>query len=87
MVSELPYQVNKARLHERIAEMVRSAKIDGIRDVRDESDRSGMRLVIILKQDANPHKVLNELYKHTPMQTTFGVNMLALVEAGFSHAC
>ena len=82
VVSELPYQVNKARLQERIAEMAKERKIEGIRDVRDESDRSGMRLVIILKQDAQPRKVLNALYKHTQMQTTFGVNMLALVEGG-----
>jgi DNA gyrase subunit A (EC 5.99.1.3) len=82
VVTELPYQVNKARLQERIAELARDRKIEGIRDVRDESDRSGMRLVIILKQDAQPKKVLNALYKHTQMQTTFGVNLLALVEGG-----
>src|SRR5215218_5238313 len=82
VVSELPYQVNKARLQERIAEMAKERKIEGIRDVRDESDRSGMRLVVILKQDAQPKKVLNALYKHTQMQTTFGINMLALVEGG-----
>jgi DNA gyrase subunit A len=82
IVTELPYQVNKARLQERIAELAKERKIEGIRDVRDESDRSGMRLVIILKQDAQPKKVLNALYKHTQMQTTFGVNMLALVEGG-----
>src|SRR5215207_531843 len=82
VVTELPYQVNKARLQERMAEMAKERKIEGIRDVRDESDRSGMRLVIILKQDAQPKKVLNALYKHTQMQTTFGVNMLALVEGG-----
>ena len=87
VVTELPYQVNKARLQERIAEMAKERKIEGIRDVRDESDRSGMRLVIILKQDAQPKKVLNALYKHTQMQTTFGVNMLALVEGGCSRAC
>jgi DNA gyrase subunit A len=82
VVTELPYQVNKARLQERMAEMAKERKIEGIRDVRDESDRSGMRLVIILKQDAQPRKVLNALYKHTQMQTTFGINMLALVEGG-----
>ncbi|MBX7215296.1 MAG: DNA gyrase subunit A, partial [Thermoflexales bacterium] len=82
VVTELPYQVNKARLQERIAEMAKERKIEGVRDVRDESDRSGMRLVIILKQDAQPKKVLNALYKHTQMQTTFGINMLALVEGG-----
>lgn len=82
VVTELPYQVNKARLQERIAELARERKIEGVRDVRDESDRTGMRLVIILKQDAQPKKVLNALYKHTQMQTTFGVNMLSLVENG-----
>lgn len=82
VVTELPYQVNKARLIERIAELAKDRKIEGVRDIRDESDRNGMRLVIILKQDAQPKKVLNALYKHTQMQTTFGVNMLALVEDG-----
>lgn len=82
VVSELPYQVNKARLQERIAELAKDRKIEGIRDVRDESDRTGMRLVVILKQDAQPKKVLNALYKHTQMQQTFGVNTLALVDQG-----
>ncbi|MEN9938635.1 MAG: hypothetical protein RLZZ387_5214 [Chloroflexota bacterium] len=82
IVTELPYQVNKARLQERMAELAKERKIEGIRDVRDESDRTGMRLVVLLKQDAQPKKVLNALYKHTQMQTTFGVNMLALVEEG-----
>jgi DNA gyrase subunit A len=82
VVTELPYQVNKARLQERIAELAKDRKIDGVRDVRDESDRTGMRLVILLKQDAQPKRVLNALYKHTQMQTTFGINMLALVEEG-----
>lgn len=82
VVTELPYQVNKARLHERIAEMAKERKIEGIRDVQDQSDRTGMRLVVFLKQDAQPKKVLNALYKHTQMQTTFGVNMLALTEGG-----
>ncbi len=82
VVTELPYQVNKARLQERMAELAKERKIEGVRDVRDESDRTGMRLVIILKQDAQPKKVLNALYKHTQMQTTFGINMLALVEEG-----
>ena len=80
VVTELPYQVNKARLQERIAELVKERKIDGIRDIRDESDRNGIRLVVILKQDAQPKKVLNQLFKFTQMQVTFGVNMLALVE-------
>ncbi|HET9224559.1 MAG TPA: DNA gyrase subunit A [Roseiflexaceae bacterium] len=82
IVTELPYQVNKARLQERMAELAKERKIEGIRDVRDESDRSGMRLVVILKQEAQPKKVLNALYKHTQMQTTFGINLLALVENG-----
>jgi DNA gyrase subunit A len=82
IVTELPFQVNKARLQERIAEMVREKKIDGIRDIRDESDRNGMRIVIMLKQDAQPRKVLNALYRHSQMQTTFGINMLSLVENG-----
>jgi DNA gyrase subunit A len=82
VVTELPYQVNKATLQERMAELAKERKIEGIRDVRDESDRSGMRLVVILKQDAQPKKVLNALYKHTQMQTTFGINLLALVEGG-----
>jgi DNA gyrase subunit A len=82
VVTELPYQVNKARLHERIAEMARERKIEGIRDIQDQSDRNGMRLVIFLKQDAQPRKVLNALYKHSQMQTTFGVNLLALTEDG-----
>jgi len=80
VVTELPYQVNKARLIERIAELVKDRKIEGIRDVRDESDRSGVRLVVILKQEAQPKKVLNHLFKYTQMQVTFGINMLALVE-------
>jgi DNA gyrase subunit A len=82
VVTELPYQVNKARLHERIAEMAKDRKIDGIRDIQDQSDRTGMRLVIFLKQDAQPKKVLNALYKHSQMQTTFGINLLALTDAG-----
>jgi DNA gyrase subunit A len=80
IVTELPYQVNKARMIERIAELVKDKRIDGIRDVRDESDRSGIRVVIMLKQDAQPKKVLNQLFKYTQMQVTFGVNMLALVD-------
>ncbi|HYF61858.1 MAG TPA: DNA gyrase subunit A, partial [Herpetosiphonaceae bacterium] len=82
VVTEMPYQVNKAKLIERIAELVKEKKIEGIRDVRDESDRSGIRMVVILKQDAQPKKVLNQLYKYTNMQTTFGANMLALIEEG-----
>lgn len=80
IVSEIPYQVNKARLIEKIAELVRDKKIDGISDLRDESDRAGMRIVIELKRDVNPNIVLNQLYKHTQMQVTFGVIMLTLVD-------
>ena len=79
VVHELPYQVNKARLVEKIAELVREKKIEGITDLRDESDRNGMRVVIELRRDVNPSVTLNNLYKHTQMQSTFGINMLALV--------
>jgi len=80
VVREIPYQVNKARLIERIAELVKDKKLDGISDLRDESDRRGMRIVIELRRDANPRIVLNQLYKHTQMQESFGVIMLALVD-------
>ena len=76
--TEIPYQVNKARLIERIAETVREKLIEGISDLRDESDREGVRVVIELKRDAEPDIVLNQLYRHTALQTSFGVNMLAL---------
>ncbi|MCD1261789.1 DNA gyrase subunit A [Paenibacillus athensensis] len=79
IVNELPYQVIKARLIEKIAELVREKKIDGITDLRDESDRNGMRIVIELRRDVNPHVVLNNLYKQTAMQSNFGIIMLALV--------
>ena len=79
VVTELPYMVNKARLIEKIAELVRDKKIDGITDLRDESDRQGMRICIELRRDVNPNVVLNLLYKHTQLQDTFGVIMLALV--------
>ncbi|WP_044481595.1 DNA gyrase subunit A [Paenibacillus antibioticophila] len=79
IVDELPYQVNKARLVEKIAELVREKRIDGITDLRDESDRNGMRVVIELRRDVNPNVVLNNLYKHTALQSTFGINMLAIV--------
>ena len=82
VVTELPYQVNKANLLERIAELVKDGKIDGIADLRDESDRTGMRMIVELKRDSQPMKVLNNLFKHTAMQQTFGINMLALVEEG-----
>jgi DNA gyrase subunit A len=80
IVHEIPYQVNKARLIERIAELVRDKKIDGITDLRDESDREGMRIVMEIRRDANASVVLNNLYKYTTMQTSFGINMLALVD-------
>jgi DNA gyrase subunit A len=79
VVTEIPYQVNKARLIEQIAELVKEGKLEGISALRDESDRDGMRIVIELKRDAIPRVVLNQLYKHTQMQSTFGVIMLALV--------
>ncbi|MDX9917488.1 MAG: DNA gyrase subunit A [Gudongella sp.] len=79
IVSEIPYQVNKSNLLEKIAEYVRDKKLEGISDLRDESDREGMRIVIELKRDANPRVVLNNLYKHTQLQTTFGIINLALV--------
>lgn len=80
VVTELPYMVNKARLIEKMAELVRDKKIDGITDLRDESDRQGMRICIELRRDVNPNVVLNLLYKHTQLQDTFGVIMLALVD-------
>lgn len=79
LVNEIPYQVNKARLVEQIAALVREKTIDGITDLRDESDRTGMRIVIELRRDANPNIVLNQLYKHTMMQQSFGANMMVLV--------
>ena len=79
IISELPYMVNKARLIEKMAELVRDKKIDGITDLRDESDREGMRVVVELRRDANANVVMNQLYKHTQLQDTFGVIMLALV--------
>lgn len=78
VVSEIPYQVNKAGMVERIAELVREKKIEGIADLRDESDRDGYRVVVELKRDAVPEVVLNQLYKFTPLQTNFGANMVAL---------
>ena len=80
IVSEIPFQVNKSNLSEKIAELVRSKRIDGISDLRDESDRDGMRVVIELKRDAQAEVVLNQLFKMTQMQATFGMNMLALVD-------
>ncbi|MDM5314460.1 DNA gyrase subunit A [Fictibacillus sp. b24] len=80
IVTELPYQVNKARLIEKIAELVRDKKIEGITDLRDESDRNGMRIVMEVRRDANANVILNNLYKQTALQTSFGINMLALVD-------
>ena len=80
VVTEIPYMVNKARLVEKIADLVHEKRVDGISDIRDESDRAGMRIVIELKRDVIPQVVLNHLYKHTQLQDTFGVNMLALVD-------
>ncbi|WP_077620120.1 DNA gyrase subunit A [Bacillus sinesaloumensis] len=80
LVTELPYQVNKAKLIEKIAELVRDKKIDGITDLRDESDRNGMRIVMEVRRDANANVLLNNLYKHTALQTTFGINLLALYD-------
>ncbi len=80
VVTELPYMVNKARLIEKIAELVKDKKIDGITDLRDESSREGTRVCIELRRDANPNIILNQLYKHTQLQDTFGVIMLALVD-------
>lgn len=80
LVTEIPYQVNKARLVEKIADLVRDKSIDGITDLRDESDRKGMRIVIELRRDTNPDVILNQLYKHTQMQESFGIIMLALVD-------
>lgn len=79
LVTELPYQVNKARLIEKIADLVRDKTIEGVTDLRDESDRDGMRIAIDLRRDVTPQIILNQLFKHTQMQDTFGVNMIALV--------
>ncbi len=80
LISEIPYQVNKARLIEKIADLVHERRIEGIADLRDESDREGVRVVIELKRDAVPMVILNQLYKYTPMQQTFGIILLALVD-------
>lgn len=80
IVRELPYQVNKAKLIEKIAELVRDKRLDGITDLRDESDRKGMRIVIEVRKDANANVLLNNLYKQTALQTSFGINLLALVD-------
>ncbi len=80
VITEIPYQLNKSSLLERIADLARSEKIDGISDLRDESDRRGMSIIIELKRGAQPKKILNQLYKFTPLQSTFGVQLLALVD-------
>jgi DNA gyrase subunit A len=80
VITEIPYQVNKTNMIEKIADLVQQKKIEGISDLRDESDRDGMRIVIDLKKDSNPRAILNYLYKHSQMQTTFGIIMLALVK-------
>jgi DNA gyrase subunit A len=80
IVDELPYQVNKRTLQERMAELVNEKKIEGISEIRDESDKSGMRLVIELKRGEMPEVVLNKLFKHTQLQDSFGMNMVALVD-------
>ena len=80
IVTELPYQVNKSSLIERIAELARDGHLEGLSDLRDESDRQGMRIVLEMTKNADPESVLRELYKRTPMQTTFGINLLALVD-------
>ncbi len=85
VITEIPYQVNKTTLIERIAELAREGKIDDITDLRDESDREGMSIVIEMKRSAQPRSVLNKLYKYTPLQSTFGVNMLALVDGEPRH--
>ncbi|MFH2085822.1 MAG: DNA gyrase subunit A [bacterium] len=85
VVTEIPYQVNKAKLIQKIADLVRDKKIDGISDLRDESDREGMRIVIELKKASKPKSVLNNLYKHTELQNSFPANMVALDEKGTPH--
>jgi len=80
IITEIPYQLNKTNLIERIAALVREGRLDAIADMRDESDRRGLRIVIELKRGTQPKKVLNQLYKYTPLQSTFGVQMLALVD-------
>lgn len=80
VVTEIPFMVNKSRLIEKIAELVQEKKVDGITDLRDESTRKGMRIVVELRRDVNPHVVLNQLYKHTQMEDSFGINLLALVD-------
>ncbi|MFN7950309.1 MAG: DNA gyrase subunit A [bacterium] len=82
VITEIPYQVNKARMVEKIAELVREKRIEGVSDLRDESSREGIRVVLDLRRDVIPEVVLNQLYKHTPLQTSFGVNVVAIVDGG-----
>src|SRR3972149_8287103 len=79
VITEIPFQVNKSKVIERIAQLVQDKKIEGISDIRDESDRDGMRIVIELKRGEQPEVILNNLYKHTQLQDTFGMIMLAIV--------
>ena len=81
IVKEIPYQVNKTKLIERIADIAKEKIVEGITDLRDESNRKGMRIVIELRKDVNPHVMLNNLYKYTELQSSFGINMIALVGA------
>ena len=80
IVTEIPYQVNKSRLIDRIAEIAKNKVVDGIVDLRDESNRKGMRIVIELRKDVNPHVMLNNLYKYTQLQSSFSINMISLVD-------
>ena len=80
IITEIPYQLNKARLLERIAQLVREKRIEGISDLRDESDRDGMRMVVEVKRDAMAEVVLNGLFQHTPLQSTYAINMLSIVD-------
>jgi DNA gyrase subunit A len=80
IISEIPYQVNKANLIARVADLVNNKVIEGISEIRDESDRNGMRIVLTLKKDANSNVIINQLYKHTPVQTSYGIILLALVD-------
>ncbi len=82
VITEIPYQVNKTTMIEKIADMVRDKRLEGVSDIRDESDRDGMRVVVELKRDANGEVVLNHLYANTQLQTSFGFNMLAIVAGG-----
>ena len=86
MITEIPYQVNKTSLIEEIADLVRSKRVAGISDIRDESDRKGLSIVIELKRDANAEVILNQLYSHTRLEITFGMNLIAVVK-GVPKSC